>query len=273
MDGDWRKRGLITLCYYKLKWSLTQPQPRLIFSRRLSVFHVLDSQRTRMRCIKGKMIALKRHFVARVHWQRLPTAVLLLVFFLTVMTYFRGSLRINLTPSVPVGLYWCPPPLTPIDAVGVKARLVATCLPPVPSAMMLTRRYVAPGRCPYGTAPLLKRVVAAAGDHVLVSERGVWVNGRRLAGSRPIVRDQHGNPLPVALGTHRLDRGEVWLFANNVANSIDSRTYGPVPDTLIQRRAYPLLVRTPNDPGEEERRYHGRVPGGRDAPVSSGPTP
>ena len=57
--------------------------------------------------------------------------------------------------------------------------------------------------------PLLKRVVALAGDEVSVSSSGVSINGQLLPNSAPLFDDEAGRPLTMAqldhfrLGTHQ----------------------------------------------------------------------
>ena len=74
------------------------------------------------------------------------------------------GLRINSSPSLAVGLY-----LVTADS---DANLVVFC-PSEPFAELARARgYRDPGSCPDGGAPLLKPVVARAGDHVEVSSKG-----------------------------------------------------------------------------------------------------
>lgn len=78
-----------------------------------------------------------------------------------------------------------------------------------------------------GKMPLLKRVVAASGDRVVVDVAGVSVNGERLLFSSPKRFARDGSPLPSAEGVHILGSGEVWV-AGEHPDSFDSRYFGPV---------------------------------------------
>src|ERR1039458_10718245 len=79
------------------------------------------------------------------------------------------GLRINTSPSLPVGLY--------VVTTDSSANLVEFC-PAEPFARLsLIRRYRDPGICRDGGAPLLKPIVAKSGDVVELSARGISVNG------------------------------------------------------------------------------------------------
>ncbi len=77
-----------------------------------------------------------------------------------------SGLRVNFTPSVPVGLYR----QTSIPTTEVsRGMLVAACPPPNATELGRRRGYLAVGPCPGNVEPLLKTVVAVDGDIVAVS--------------------------------------------------------------------------------------------------------
>lgn len=84
----------------------------------------------------------------------------------------------NVTPSLPRGLYR-------ITRLQVRpGALVTFCLPPQFLRCQDLGKWIAPGRCPGGKAPLSKRIVAVGpgrarcGDHVFEVRRGeVFVRG------------------------------------------------------------------------------------------------
>lgn len=78
-----------------------------------------------------------------------------------------------------------------------------------------------------GKVPLIKRVVAVAGDRVVVDDAGVSVNSERLTNSAPKRAARDGSPLPSAVGVHLLRPGQVWV-AGEHPDSFDSRYFGPV---------------------------------------------
>lgn len=78
-----------------------------------------------------------------------------------------------------------------------------------------------------GKVPLIKRVVAVAGDRVVVDDAGVSINGERLPNSTPKRFARDGSPLPSAVGVHVLGPGQVWVAGEHL-DSYDSRYFGPV---------------------------------------------
>ena len=157
------------------------------------------------------------------------------------------DLHFNFTPSMPLGIYR----LTPLSNSGVQRGMyVALCAPPVAAELGRRRGYVAAGRCPTATEPLLKIVVGVAGDSVTVSANGVAVNGCLLPHSRALSRDAAGRRLlPWPEGHFQLQRGELWLYASN-DRSWDSRYWGPTPVKEVLGGAIGLLL-IPGAPLEE----------------------
>src|SRR6267143_1756211 len=109
--------------------------------------------------------------------QRLRRAVLwafLLAspFFLGLIAGWVFGIRLNLTPSLPLGFY--------ITSRSRDANLVEFCPQGAAATISLSRQYRTAGACPDGGAPLLKPAVAFAGDRVQVSADGIRVNGQLL---------------------------------------------------------------------------------------------
>jgi signal peptidase I len=93
-------------------------------------------------------------------------------------------------------------------------------------------------RFPFGSSGrAVKRVVAVAGDRVEIGKRYVRVNGHtiRTAGGPAVAvgLDREEKPLPVR---ERVPAGHVFLLGDNAAASIDSRSFGPVPDSELVGR-------------------------------------
>ena len=149
------------------------------------------------------------------------------------------GVRVNTTPSLPRGLYVA-------SALGerpvARGDLVAAC--PDTAAIQRLGRYWTNGRCPGGTGrpdgvrPLAKPVAGLPGDTVRVDRGGVWVGGRLLPSSAPLVRDRAGRPVRPELGVRVLGPGEYWLHSGRVPTSIDSRYAGPV--RVVLERLRPL---------------------------------
>jgi conjugative transfer signal peptidase TraF len=145
------------------------------------------------------------------------------------------GLRINSSPSLPIGLY--------LATRGDRANLVEFC-PAEPFAGLASERgYRDPGACRDGGAPLLKPVVARVGDVVESSARGIRVNGRLLPNTAPIPMDTKGRALtPWPFGRYVVRPGTVWVASSFHPRSFDSRYFGPVQVSAIRDHVRPLLT-------------------------------
>src|SRR5262249_55820044 len=105
-------------------------------------------------------------------------------------------LLLNLTPSVPPGLYL----VTPCPTV-TRGLLVVLAPPPSVAALLVARGYLAP------QTPLLKPVAALPGETVCVQDDGVFIQGNLVA---PVAAGDHlGRPLPRWRGCVTLGADEV----------------------------------------------------------------
>ena len=152
---------------------------------------------------------------------------------------FGGDLRVNFTPSMPLGIYR----LEPLPTSGVERGIfVAVCAPPDAADLGRRRGYLSSGPCPRDTEPLLKAVAGVPGDDIAVSAQGVAVNGCLLLGSHPVASDRAGRRLsPWPRGEYHLVKGQIWLNADN-DRSWDSRYWGPAPVADVMARAVPFVV-------------------------------
>lgn len=150
-----------------------------------------------------------------------------------------GGLRVNASPSMPIGLWReAAPGNEPIP----RGSVVIACPPEDAARLAVARGYLASGDCPGGSQPLLKPVGATAGDMVVVAP------GALIApdlGPLPILpADGAGRPLESApLGVHRVGAGEVWLLSDESPRSWDARYFGPIPRAAVRGIATPVLVR------------------------------
>jgi conjugative transfer signal peptidase TraF len=158
---------------------------------------------------------------------------------LVVGILFGGArtlgMRVNSSLSLPVGLYQV--------ASGPDATLVEFC-PAEPFASVANARgYRQTGNCADGGSPLMKPVVARAGDSVDISKTGVLVNGKAIPNSAPLPKDTVGRPLTSwPFGTYTVEPGTVWVVSDYHPRSFDSRYFGPISEALIRNRLRPLLV-------------------------------
>lgn len=132
-----------------------------------------------------------------------------------------SGLRVNTTPSVPIGLYR----LT--DEAPAPGAYVLFCPPTAPViALAKERGYLAAGWCPGGCANMIKRILAAKDDDVEIGPDGVSVNGVFVSHSRPKTADPAGRPLPRITETRHLDESAVLVMGTDNENSFDSRYFG-----------------------------------------------
>jgi conjugative transfer signal peptidase TraF len=141
-----------------------------------------------------------------------------------------AGLRINHTPSLPMGLWR----VTPVERPLERGQIVSFCPPDrAPVRQARERRSIGSGRCSGGYEPLLKRIEALPGDRVRSDIAGLAVNGIRLA-RRPRLEVDHpaGRIIGARLGTTLLGPGEYWVGTAH-PRSFDSRHFGPVPASHV----------------------------------------
>jgi conjugative transfer signal peptidase TraF len=154
----------------------------------------------------------------------------------------------NASPSAPIGLYR----LAPVSHIEGPDLVVVA--PPEPLASFLAER----GYLPRGV-PLIKRVLAVAGDHVCRHGPTIIAFDHPYGAARE--RDSLGRPLPSWQGCRTLAEGEVFLMNWDAADSFDGRYFGPLPVTAIVARALPVWT-----DAEGDGRFHWHVGDPLDAP-------
>ena len=166
--------------------------------------------------------------------RRVPAWITAVAFAGPFLVFWSAGLRINCSLSLPLGLYK--------EATDGRALLIEFC-PEEPSARLAAiRGYRSNGNCPDGAGPLMKPVVASAGDVVEVSDRGIAVNGSLLPNTAPKTKDSHGRPMePWPYGESRVTPGFVWVASSYNPWSFDSRYFGPLPVGIIRRHLKPFL--------------------------------
>jgi conjugative transfer signal peptidase TraF len=134
-----------------------------------------------------------------------------------------SGLRLNATPSVPTGLYWI--------TSDPRAEFVEFCPPEPFATLSIEREYRVRSLrgCRDGGVPLLKTIVARAGDRVELSSRGIYVNGLRVPNTAPKSQDIAGRPLlHWPFGRYEVAPGTVWVASSFNSRSFDSRYFGPI---------------------------------------------
>lgn len=147
-----------------------------------------------------------------------------------------AGLRINLTPSYPLGLWR----LVPLDRGVEIGDLIFIC-PPQSQIFKraLERGYVRRGLCPGWLSPLIKTVVALPGQQIKIADV-VMVDGRALPHSAIRTKDAEGRALDLFPGGI-VPAGHLFVHSS-FAGSYDSRFFGPIPTSGLLGRADPLLT-------------------------------
>jgi len=175
---------------------------------------------------------------------------------LPMLLFGPPPLSINVSGSLPVGLYWTgslpQPDSNPGESTSGTSKsdpsievgmLVSACLPPQAATSALERGYLPEGTCPSGAAPVGKVVAALSGDTVDVTDSGSFVNGALLPNSAPLLHDSKGWAMPRLRGRFVLPAETAWLYSGHSRRSFDSRYYGPVPLSGVRGQLFPLLTR------------------------------
>jgi conjugative transfer signal peptidase TraF len=146
-----------------------------------------------------------------------------------VVVAMLAGVRINTTPSYPLGVY-----LMTNDPIE-KGSLVIFC-PTDNAAFRLARErgYIGAGFCPDGYGYMIKKILAVKNDRVETSAIGVSVNGRLLPNSKPMDTDSDGQSLPhIGVNTAALDDHSVLLMSDYNPKSFDARYFGLVDKSKI----------------------------------------
>jgi conjugative transfer signal peptidase TraF len=151
---------------------------------------------------------------------------------------YAAGIRVNTTKSIPLGLYWASSQPVEIGAY------VMFCPPQVGVFVEARERgYIAAGFCPGDYGYMMKRVLAAKGDAVAISDDGVRINGALLPLSAALPADKAGRRLPrYQLDRYTLDISQVLLMSDLSPTSFDGRYFGPINRSQIKTVITPVIV-------------------------------
>jgi|TARA_R110002110_G_scaffold5047_1_gene25666 conjugative transfer signal peptidase TraF len=134
----------------------------------------------------------------------------------------------NASASAPIGLYRVLP------GAPRRGDLVLVYTPEGAAKLAAKRGYLPAG------VPLIKRVVAMAGDRVCAFRGTIFVNDGAVARQRKA--DRAGRALPYWRGCRELTKDELFLLMKAAPDSFDSRYFGPVTSGHIIGRLVPLCT-------------------------------
>jgi conjugative transfer signal peptidase TraF len=150
---------------------------------------------------------------------------------------YAAGIRLNTTPSIPVGVYRLSN--EPVE----KGAYVLFCPPPAAVFdMAKAHGYLGAGYCPGGYGQLMKKILAVQDDVVSIGTDGVRVNGQLLPLSAPIKADGTGRPLPDYKATRVLGSAEVLVMSDSNSGSFDGRYFGPIQRSQIQGVIRPIFT-------------------------------
>jgi conjugative transfer signal peptidase TraF len=156
----------------------------------------------------------------------------------SVLAMWVYGIRINMTRSLPLGLY--------VITHNPQANLVVFCPPPGAMDESAKRGYRGHSYglgCPDGAPPLMKPVVARPGQTLVVSVEGIAVERRLLTNTAPLQFDAKHRPLKAwAAGTYTVESGTLWVASSFHPGSYDSRYLGPIREEQILYRLRPLWL-------------------------------
>lgn len=159
-----------------------------------------------------------------------------------------GGIRVNTSPSLPIGL-WLETAARPLNGLLARGAIVTFCPSDTPAFRLAKQRgYIGAGWCPHEYQPVFKPVAAVAGDQVLISPVGIDVNGVHIANSTPLRADNAHEPLPIPrYGRYSVPPGSIWLVSSYNSRSFDSRYFGSVEVSNVRSIVVPLWVRGHRD--------------------------
>ena len=146
------------------------------------------------------------------------------------------GVRINVTASIPLGLY--------IQSSEKPTRGLIAEFCPEGMSKTQSERYRGFGfGCHDQSIPLLKPIVAVAGDRVHFSPQGIAVNGKLIPNTAPRWADGKGRPLrPWPAGDYTVEPDKIVVASAYHPGSYDSRYLGPIPVADVKLNLRPFLV-------------------------------
>jgi conjugative transfer signal peptidase TraF len=153
-----------------------------------------------------------------------------------IYIFFWCGFRINLTKSLPVGIY-----KLSAEKPKKKDRVFFCLASNHPYLAVASQRgYLGTGSCPAGVKPLLKRLEGVSGDILEVSGAGIWVNGEFLVQSAWRPTDSRGRPMmkpwnllwgePVQIRS-----GQALVMSEGADLGFDSRYFGLIDEQSLTK--------------------------------------
>ena len=161
---------------------------------------------------------------------------MLLILLVLIVLNFTHIIYFNIfTHSLPYGIY------LKIQGTPREDDYAATCLTVQIAQYGIARGYLAQGNCDTGTVLVLKMIKGLPGDHFVLKNGSLELNGRTY---HLMEHDASGRVLKSFYKQNEavLDKGQYILLSDFAKNSWDSRYWGPV---SIQFLLKPLWIFEP----------------------------
>lgn len=165
-------------------------------------------------------------------------AILLISLIAASLLFHALGFRINLTESIPIGLYRI------TNAAPIKNANVIFCPDDRKSFRLARDRgYIDYGPYCDGYGYLMKKVVAVSGDILSVTPEGVFVNQTLIPFSKPKLADGMNRTLPQwQILDYPLKEDEIMTMTSQSEWSFDGRYYGLVHTRQIKGMITPIWV-------------------------------
>lgn len=159
---------------------------------------------------------------------------ILLLLLLLVFNFFEYTpFTINLSPSVPCGIYFVVPKIFQADYK--KGDVVLFEVPAKIKQFMTQRKYI--DKNTY----LLKQMQALEGDTYYVDDKAIYINNKYVGNIS--TKDSLGRKINPQYGKHYIDKG-YFLPMGSDEKSYDGRYFGEVPIKNIKNKVIPLIIFT-----------------------------
>jgi conjugative transfer signal peptidase TraF len=166
--------------------------------------------------------------------QKHPFWIVISVVVVVFTTHYFGIL-INVTPSMKLGFYG------KSTSLIHRGDTVAFFLADPYKTIGLDKLYIEKGRKCNGADPLIKEVIAIPGDHVILNNDTIQVNGAQYF-YRTSHMDSEGRALDIYPRGDYPNTTGYWMLGTYGGNSWDSRYWGPIPRDRILYKVIPLLT-------------------------------
>lgn len=158
------------------------------------------------------------------------------VIFIALLVFFYTNIIVNVTPSMPIGIY-----LKGSKSI-TKGNIFLVCLTDTYSKIGLQRHYlISGGHICREMEPLIKRIIAVPGDHVVLSDDYIIVNNVKYPYPTSY-SDSLNRPLSVYPRGDYPNTTGYWLLGDHDIKSWDSRYWGLVVAGQIKNRLIPIIT-------------------------------